>query len=126
MRQWTVLLNLVLFALACSSQSKTVLVCEGTSSYAYHDHYCDGLNRCRGKIERVSLETALSMHRKPCHYCYKNQTQAPSAVETSQPPASRSLKSSAEMDSQCRAITKKGTRCSRRARSNGYCWQHGG
>ena len=28
--------------------------------------------------------------------------------------------------SQCRATTKKGTRCSRSARSNGYCWQHGG
>jgi Family of unknown function (DUF5763) len=28
--------------------------------------------------------------------------------------------------SQCRAITKKGTRCSRKARSGGYCWQHGG
>lgn len=27
---------------------------------------------------------------------------------------------------QCRAITKKGTRCSRKARSGGYCWQHGG
>ena len=27
--------------------------------------------------------------------------------------------------SQCRAITKKGTRCSRSSRSNGYCWQHG-
>jgi hypothetical protein len=28
--------------------------------------------------------------------------------------------------SQCQAITKKGTRCSRSSRSNGYCWQHGG
>lgn len=27
---------------------------------------------------------------------------------------------------QCKAITKKGTRCSRNARNNGYCWQHGG
>ena len=27
---------------------------------------------------------------------------------------------------QCKAITKKGTRCSRSARANGYCWQHGG
>ncbi len=27
---------------------------------------------------------------------------------------------------QCMAITKKGTRCSRKARSNGYCWQQGG
>jgi hypothetical protein len=28
--------------------------------------------------------------------------------------------------SQCSATTKKGTRCSRSARSNGLCWQHGG
>ncbi len=28
--------------------------------------------------------------------------------------------------SQCLATTKKGTRCSRSARSNGLCWQHGG
>lgn len=27
---------------------------------------------------------------------------------------------------QCMAITKKGTRCKRTTRSNGYCWQHGG
>lgn len=26
----------------------------------------------------------------------------------------------------CQAITKKGTPCKRKARSNGYCWQHGG
>jgi TolA-binding protein len=26
----------------------------------------------------------------------------------------------------CQAITKKGTLCKRKARSNGYCWQHGG
>ncbi len=27
---------------------------------------------------------------------------------------------------QCSAMTKKGSRCSRPARSNGKCWQHGG
>ena len=27
---------------------------------------------------------------------------------------------------QCKATTKKKTRCSRAAKSNGYCWQHGG
>src|SRR5690348_1674307 len=26
----------------------------------------------------------------------------------------------------CNAITKKGTQCSRNAKSGGYCWQHGG
>jgi len=25
----------------------------------------------------------------------------------------------------CQAITKKGTQCKRRAKNNGYCWQHG-
>ena len=29
-------------------------------------------------------------------------------------------------DGQCSATTKKGSRCSRKASSNGYCWQHGG
>jgi hypothetical protein len=31
-----------------------------------------------------------------------------------------------EYSGQCKANTKKGTRCSRSAGSNGYCWQHGG
>lgn len=26
----------------------------------------------------------------------------------------------------CQALTKKGTQCSRKSRSGGYCWQHGG
>ena len=26
----------------------------------------------------------------------------------------------------CQAITKKGTQCKRKAKNNGYCWQHGG
>lgn len=41
---------------------------------------------------------------------------SPKKIET--PPASSG--------GQCRATTKKKTRCSRTAKSNGYCWQHGG
>lgn len=26
----------------------------------------------------------------------------------------------------CLALTKKGTQCKRKARNNGFCWQHGG
>lgn len=26
----------------------------------------------------------------------------------------------------CQGITKKGTQCKRKAKTNGYCWQHGG
>src|SRR5690349_24025223 len=31
-----------------------------------------------------------------------------------------------QQTSRCQAITKKGTQCKRKARTNGYCWQHGG
>lgn len=36
------------------------------------------------------------------------------------------IKPQKQSNSQCSATTKKGTRCSRSARSNGLCWQHGG
>jgi hypothetical protein len=35
-------------------------------------------------------------------------------------------KPKSQSSSQCSATTQKGTRCSRSARSNGLCWQHGG
>lgn len=38
----------------------------------------------------------------------------------------KSSSKSASYSSQCSAITKKGYRCSRKSRSGGYCWQHGG
>lgn len=94
---------------------QTVLICKGSRSYAYHDHYCDGLNRCRADIEKVSLSKARSLGRTPCQYCY--QSGAP--VDKKQ-----TIRSSVR--EQCSAITRKGTRCSRNARSNGRCWQHGG
>ncbi|MFT3979242.1 MAG: DUF5763 domain-containing protein [Ferruginibacter sp.] len=28
--------------------------------------------------------------------------------------------------SRCQAITKRGTQCKRKAKNNGYCWQHNG
>lgn len=44
---------------------------------------------------------------------------SPKKIETQSPPPASS-------GGQCRATTKKKTRCSRTAKSNGYCWQHGG
>lgn len=38
----------------------------------------------------------------------------------------KSSSKSGSYSSQCSAITKKGYRCSRKSRSGGYCWQHGG
>ena len=33
----------------------TVLVCGGKSAYAYHSHYCHGLNRCKSGVDFFSL-----------------------------------------------------------------------
>jgi predicted RNase H-like nuclease (RuvC/YqgF family) len=58
-----------------------------------------------------------------------NSTSAPTSnnsnTEQSTPEKSES-KPKYQSSSQCSATTKKGTRCSRSARSNGLCWQHGG
>jgi hypothetical protein len=35
-------------------------------------------------------------------------------------------KAPAPVSTQCKAITKKGTQCTRKAGDNGYCWQHAG
>ena len=37
-----------------------------------------------------------------------------------------SNKSTVSEDGHCQGITKKGTQCKRKAKNNGYCWQHGG
>jgi hypothetical protein len=47
-------------------------------------------------------------------------------LSTSQSLYSSSTKKKSYANGRCQAITKKGTQCSRAARSGGYCWQHGG
>jgi hypothetical protein len=42
------------------------------------------------------------------------------------PSVSTPAKVNTSSGGQCSATTKKGSRCSRKASSNGYCWQHGG
>jgi hypothetical protein len=34
--------------------------------------------------------------------------------------------SASQETGRCQAITKKGSQCKRKAKANGYCWQHGG
>lgn len=115
-RKLTLIVSLLLvFVTSGFSQSGSVLVCLGSSSYAYHKGYCQGLKKCRASVETISLKEAEKMGRTPCGYCYGK-----SAVNSS------SSSSSPGYAGECRAITKKGTRCKRAARSNGYCWQHGG
>ncbi len=52
-------------------------------------------------------------------YCHLHQSQAPGGTQVTP-----SGGADAERPGQCMAITRKGTRCSRRATQGGYCWQH--
>ena len=51
---------------------KTVYICTGTSSYAYHvNKNCSGLNNCKDEIKSVTLSEAEQQNRKPCKKCCK-------------------------------------------------------
>jgi hypothetical protein len=94
---------------------QTVFLCTGSGAYAYHfKSGCTGLKHCKSETISVTLEKARAMERQACQLC------AGSAVI----PAKSS--GGAANDGQCSATTKKGSRCSRGARSGGHCWQHGG
>lgn len=59
-----------------------------------------------------------------CQYCNAGGTCGICAnVKTTKPLKTKNPSASS---GQCKAITKKGTRCSRSVRSADYCWQHGG
>lgn len=49
----------------------------------------------------------------------------PSTQQAPPPPPPAAVKTTGQYG-RCRATTQKGTQCSRNAKSNGYCYQHGG
>lgn len=61
-----------------------------------------------------------------CKWCSSGGTCGVCAGKKKNSSSSYSTPSNNRTSVQCRAITKKGTRCSRTSRSNNYCWQHGG
>ena len=125
------IMSSIIMLVTCCDSDTTVLICESSGSYAFHSHKCSGLGNCRASIERISLSEAKSMGRRPCRYCYPKDVPQPPPVnsvrEVQPPKMSTPPKTSTppKSGSQCTAITKKGTRCSRRAKSSGLCWQHG-
>lgn len=49
---------------------KSVYVCTGEKSVAYHaTKNCRGLNRCGGDIKAVTLSQAKAMGRRACRIC---------------------------------------------------------
>lgn len=55
-----------------------------------------------------------------------NESYSTSITPARNPSKKYSTQSRNSYSNQCMATTRKGTRCSRTARSGGYCWQHGG
>ncbi len=61
---------------------------------------------------------------KTCNYCRYCNSGGTCGICA--PYKKKKTSSEPAIPTRCKAITKKGTRCKRAARSNGYCWQHGG
>lgn len=71
MKKRKLILLLLISITVVTSCSDGVYVCMGGFSRRYHKtEACDGLRRCRGRIEKISKEKANSMFRTPCHICY--------------------------------------------------------
>ena len=51
-------------------QTSVVYICNSSGAYAYHTHYCQGLNRCKSSVSQVNISTAKSKGYRECGYCY--------------------------------------------------------
>lgn len=68
----TLLLTLALLVFSGNTSQKSVYICTGGSSVAYHkSSTCSGLRNCKGSIKEISLQEAEKMNRRPCKICYK-------------------------------------------------------
>ena len=101
-------------------------------TYSYKDSSCcnksKGTGRCSGDANCTACTTC-----KYCKHCSAGGT-CGVCTSASQNNVGRNKSSGAnntvkkvnsDATGQCQGITKKGTRCSRRAGANGYCFQHG-
>ena len=63
------------------------------------------------------------MTKKENGYCWQHQSQS-EGEQSYKTESTYKSKSTIYSDGRCNATTKKGTRCKRKSKSNGYCWQH--
>ena len=76
---------------------------------------CSNSAKCTGKDPCLACSNCSS-----CQYCAGGGSCGACKKKNS----SGVSKAKPTTNSQCRATTKKGTRCSRSANTSGYCWQH--
>ena len=87
----------------------------------YHVPSCTyaGKIKSENKITFTSVDEAKKAGYKPCKVCM------PEDAKKIEEPKDKEKKKTESYSAQCQAITKKGTRCKRKAASGSkYCWQH--
>ncbi len=81
-----------------------------------HSRETGEINQLNQRIIRLEQRLdSLINDRNPYSIGSKNM-KSPNTASYNAPPES----------GRCQAMTKKGTQCKRKSKSNGYCWQHGG
>ena len=74
------------------------------------------------KAQRIASPMPPATNNAPLPAGYPT---TPSTQQAPPPPPPAAVKTTGQYG-RCRATTQKGTQCSRNAKSNGYCYQHGG
>ncbi len=119
----TAILVLVFAAgVLAATQTETVYVTK--TGAKYHRAGCSSL-----RLSSIAMPLAQAAQRySPCKICKPPVLEvggiatASRAASSSKPAATQAVEAG-----RCQAITKKGTRCSRKAKAGSkYCWQHGG
>ena len=114
------LLFLCAFALSIFPASlpadQTVYVTNTGSKY-----HAEGCRYLRRSCIPIALSEAIQMY-EPCSVC-----DPPTEVEKPKPKVKKAAKKKTVVQTQCQAMTKKGTQCTRKAKAGSkYCWQHQG
>jgi hypothetical protein len=111
-----------------SSDTAKVLICNSSTAYAYHSHYCSGLNRCTHSVSKVKVSEAVKLERTACKVCYPNgytskSNSGVSAPSSSYKPSSNSGSGCSSV--QCSGTTQKGLRCKNKTTNcSGRCYLH--
>ena len=110
--------KILIFVLLLSATISAQNVYITKSGTKYHKSNCKYLSK--SKIE-IDLKTAKEKVYDACELCFKDSIQETKNVKSD----STKVKEEKAIDQQCKAITKSGKRCSRKAsKGSKYCWQH--
>lgn len=95
-------------------------------SNKYHKQECQWAQRISqyNRIEFRSAEDAIAAGYQPCRVCSPPTSGAAKIISPSQKSIQKQSTTGGG-EGRCEAITKKGTRCTRKAQAGSrYCWQH--